>query len=69
MYFYAMFSSMFAFSGSEFKQEMSLKKTNGVGLKKGENALVHESYTDDKKLTMIIFKYQWTAILNDFVRK
>jgi len=44
------------------KQEMSLKKPNGVGLKKGkikqEDVLVHKSYTDDRKLTTIMFKYQ-----------
>ena len=45
---------------------MSSKKTNGVGLKKEENitkglVLVHNSYTDDRKLKMNIFK--WTAIL------
>jgi len=36
---------------------MSLKKTNGVGLKK-EKVLVHKSYTDDGKLRMIIVKDQ-----------
>ena len=45
---------------------MSLKKTNGVRLKKEENitqckVLVHKSYTDDRKLKMNIVK--WTAIL------
>jgi len=55
------------------KQEMSLKKTNGVRLKKEENitqglVLVHKSYTDDRKLDkMNIVK--WTAILANFVRK
>ena len=43
----------------KIKQEMSLKKTNGVGLKK--------SYTDGRKLKMNILK--WTAILANFVRK
>jgi len=51
------------------KQELSLKKTNGVGLKKGKKVLVHKSYTDDRKLRMIIVKNQWTAILANFVRK
>jgi len=51
------------------KQEMSLKKTNGVGLKKEKKVLVHKSYTDDGKLRMIIVKDQWTAILANFVRK
>jgi len=51
---------------------MSLKKTNGVRLKKEENitqgkVLVHKSYTDDRKLKMNIVK--WTAILANFVRK
>jgi len=55
-----------------FKQEMSLKKTNGVGLKKEENitqglVLVPKSNTDDRKLKMNIVK--WTAILANFVRK
>jgi len=54
---------------SLIKQELSLKKTNGVGLKKGKNVLVHKSYTDDRKLRMIIVKNQWTAILANFVRK
>jgi len=35
------------------KQEMSLKKTNGVGLKKKKKVLVHKSYTDDGKHRMI----------------
>ena len=48
---------------------MSLKKTNGVGLKKRKTVLVHKSYTDDGKLRMIIVKDQWTAILANFVRK
>ena len=49
---------------------MSLKKTNGVGLKKRKKqVLVHKSYTDDGKLRMIIVKDQWTAILANFVRK
>jgi len=48
---------------------MSLKKKNGVGIKKGKNVLVHKSYTDDGKLRMIIVKDQWTAILANFVRK
>jgi len=47
---------------------MSLKKTNGVGLKKGKST-VYKSYTDDGKLTKIIVKDQWTAILANFVRK
>jgi len=51
------------------KQELSLQKTNGVGLKKGKKVLVHKSYTDDRKLRMIIVKNQWTAILANFVRK
>jgi len=51
---------------------MSLKKTNGVGLKIEENTtqgevLVHKSYTVDRKLKMNIVK--WTAILANFVRK
>jgi len=51
---------------------MSLKKTNGVRLKKEENitqgkVLVHKSYTNDRKLKMNIVK--WTAILANFVRK
>jgi len=40
---------------------MSLKKTNGVGLKKEKNitkVLVHKSYTDDTKLNMISVKDQ-----------
>ena len=48
---------------------MSLKNTNGVGLKKGTKVLEHKSYTDDGKLRMIIFKDQWAAILANFVRK
>ena len=49
---------------------MSLKKTNGVGLKNKKNSTcIHKSYTDDGKLRMIIVKYQWTAILANFVRK
>ena len=48
---------------------MSLKKTIGVGLKKGKKVLVHKSYTDDRKLRMIIVKDQWTTILANFVRK
>ena len=48
---------------------MSLKRTNGVGEKKGKKVLVHKSYTDDGKLRMIIVKDQWTAILANFVRK
>jgi len=52
---------------------MSLKKTNGVGLKKGKIThglvLIHKSYTDDRTLGMIIIKDQWTAILANFVRK
>jgi len=32
------------------KQELSLKKTKGVGLKKEKKVLVHKSYTDDGKL-------------------
>jgi len=50
---------------------MSLKKTNGVRLKKEKKpqVLVHNSYTDDRKLRMIIVKDQWTAILANFVRK
>jgi len=48
---------------------MSLKKTNGVGLKKGNKVLVHNSYTDDGKLRMIIVKDQWTAILANFKSK
>ena len=51
------------------KQEMSLKKTNGVGLKKRKKVLVHKSYTDDRKLRMIIVKDQWTAILANFLKK
>ena len=52
---------------------MSFKKTNDVRLnKKGKNTrllvLVHKSYTDDRKLGMIIVKDQWTAILANFVR-
>jgi len=53
------------------KQEMSLKKTNGVRLKK-ENitqVLVHKFYTDDRKLIIIIVKDQWTAILANCARK
>ena len=51
---------------------MSLKKSNGVRLKKEENitqgkVLVHKPYTDDRKLKMNIVK--WTAILTNFVRK
>jgi len=44
---------------------MSLKKTNGVGLKKKEkkSTCIHKSYTDDGKLRMIIVKDQWAAIL------
>ena len=38
----------------QLEQEMSLQKTNGVGLKKGKKTqgyvLVHKSYTDDRKL-------------------
>jgi len=48
---------------------MSLKKTNGVGLKKRKKVLVYKSYTDDGKLRMIIVNDQWTAILANFVRK
>ena len=48
---------------------MSLKKTNGVELKKNEKILLHKSYTNDRKLRMIIVKDQWTAILANFVRK
>jgi len=48
---------------------MSFKKTNGVGLRKENKVLVHTSYTDDRKLRMIIVKDQWTAILANFVRK
>ena len=48
---------------------MSLKKINGVGLKKRKKVLVHNSYTDDGKLRMIIVKDHWTAILANFVRK
>ena len=33
---------------------MSLKKPNGVGLKKRKKVLVHKSYTDDGKLKMNI---------------
>ena len=52
---------------------MSLKKTNGVGLKKGKHNTrlyvhVHKSYTNDRKLGMIIVKDQWTAILANFVK-
>jgi len=51
---------------------MSLKKTNGVGLKKEDNitqgkVLVHKSYTDNRKLK--INSVKWTAILANFVRK
>ena len=53
---------------------MSLKKTNGVGLKKEENitqglyyVLVYKSYTDGRKLKMNIVK--WTAIWANFVRE
>ena len=45
------------------------KKTIGFGLKKGKKVLVHKSYTDDRKLRMIIVKDQWTTILANFVRK
>jgi len=49
---------------------MSLKKTNGVWLKKKKKSTCkHKSYTDDGKLRMIIVKDQWTAILANFVRK
>jgi len=48
---------------------MSLKTTNGVELKKHEKILLHKSYTNDRKLRMIIVKDQWTAILANFVRK
>ena len=55
------------------KQEMSFKKTNGVGLTKGKKKynirLSTCTYTDDRKLRMIIVKNQWTAILANFVRK
>jgi len=34
----------------QVKQEMSLKKTNGIGLKKGKKVLVHKFYRDDGKL-------------------
>ena len=53
---------------------MSLKKTNGVELKKEKNitqgyVLEHKSYTDDRKLRMIFVKDQWTAIVANFVSK
>jgi len=50
---------------------MSLKKTNGVRLKKEKitQVLVHKFYTDDRKPRMIIVKDQWTAILANCVRK
>jgi len=51
---------------------MSLKKANGVGIKKGKKitqVLVHKSYTYDRKVKMIIVKDQWTAILANFVKK
>jgi len=51
------------------KQEMSLKKTNGVELKKTKKILLHKSYTNDRNLRIIIVKDQWTAILANFVRK
>ena len=55
------------------KQELSLKKTNGVGLKKDKKKyntrLSTCTYTDDRKLRMIIVKDQWTAILANFDRK
>ena len=44
------------------KQEMSLQKTNGVGLKKGKKVLVYKSYTDDGNLRMTIVKDRWTAV-------
>jgi len=52
---------------------MSVKKTNGVGLKKEKNitqgyVLVHKSYTGGRKHKMIIVKDQWTAIVAHFVR-
>ena len=53
----------------EMKQEMSFKKTNGVGLKKVKKVLVHKSNTNDGKLRMISVKDQWTAIFANFVRK
>ena len=46
-------------NGDILKQEMSLKKTNGVGLKKRKKVLVHKSFTDAGKLRMIIVKDQW----------
>ena len=51
---------------------MSLKKTNGVGLKKEKNitqGYVLEHKSDDRKLRMIIVKDQWTAIVANFVSK
>jgi len=50
---------------------MSLKKTNGVRLKKEKitQVRVHQFHTDDRKLRMIIVKDQWTAFLANCVRK
>ena len=53
---------------------MSLKKTNGVGLKRKKyntrlSTCLHKSYTDDRKLRIIIVKNQRTAILANFIRK
>jgi len=54
---------------------MSLKKTNGVGLKKEKKSdkakylYMYTSYTDDRKLKMVIVKDQWTAFLANFVIK
>jgi len=48
---------------------MSLKKDKRRRIKKGNKVLVHNSYTDDGKLRMIIVKDQWTAILANFKSK
>jgi len=49
---------------------MSLKKDKRRRIKKNEKKiLLHTSYTDDRKLRIIVVKAQWTAILANFVRK
>jgi len=68
------FISVLGIDAVYIKQEMSLKKRQtAYDLKRGKIThglvLVHKTYTDDRKLSMIIFQYQWTAILANFVRK
>ena len=45
------------------------KKDKRRRIKKKKKVPVHKSYTDNRKLRIIIVNDQWTAILANFVRK